>query len=524
MAKELTKAEYEYLRQNIHDKSFRMSNLYYILDTKGVPVLYNHNPNQQKIFASRWYNMIVLKSRRQGATTGWAMDTFDFTFWTHNMRVGIISELNSSAAKIVEKMKFAHSRLPTQFQEENPITTDNKYELAFKNGSSIYSETSFRGDTIQRMLISEFGPICAERPDKAKRIVAGALSTVSTGQEVIVESTAKGPGGYFHEWCIEAFERQKKGIVPTKMDFFLVFIPWWKDPSCVLPTDGVIINQRMQEYFAKLEGEIKVSLTNEQKAFYLGKAKMLGPDVFAEYPATIAEAFSQNDEGKYYRLEMIDLYNEKRVGKVPYERGYPVTVSADIGINHTVLWFSQTCGAEEHIIDHFDASGAYADDLHAVCMERQRTLGYQYDYFVWPHDIKVRNQFSKDATRFATVQKLFGADKCVICPELPLKDGIQTTRQYLSRVYIDAEKCDEGIKGLQNYTMEWSEHLQRYLEGSPRKDVHSDHADSFRYTAIFKTVRRGKGLAGRPTGPGGAIQIHSTIPTDAKKRWKAMVG
>lgn len=522
---EWTQAEIEAIRPHFKNKAYRMSHLYHILDKSGRAVIYQHNPNQKKIFANRWYNLLILKSRRIGSTTGWAIDTFDYVYWVENQHVGVISELNSSAAKVVEKMKFAHKMLPKELREKNPITTDNKYELGFANGSSVYSETSFRGDTIQRLLISEFGPICAERPDKAKRITAGALSTVDQGQEVIVESTAKGPGGAFHQWVMEAKERQLRGLAPTKMDFWLVFIPWWQDTDCVLDPAGVEIPPRFVDYFRKLEAEIRIALSPDQKAYYVKKATLLGPDVFSEYPSTIEEAFYEDTEGRYYRFEFQRLYNEKRICKVEHERGIPVTVSFDIGVNHTVLWFSQTCGVEEHVIDHYEATGEQTnfEKLYAVCMEKSSLLGYQYDFFIWPHDIRVRQQFSKDATRFDAVVRVFGADRCVICPGakegVSLADGINTTRQYLNRCYIDAEHCDAGIKGTRNYTMEWSEHLQRYLEGSPRKDENADHADSLRYMAIFKTIQRGKGIRrGVNNSP---IQVYQDIPVDVGRIWDA---
>ena len=66
--------------------------------------------------------------------------------------------------------------------------------------SSYRVSTGFRSGTYQRLLVSEFGKICAKSPDVAKEIVTGSLNTVTTDQIIAIESTAEGREGYFYDF------------------------------------------------------------------------------------------------------------------------------------------------------------------------------------------------------------------------------------------------------------------------------------------------------------------------------------
>jgi hypothetical protein len=75
-------------------------------------------------------------------------------------------------------VQFAYDRLPEQIKEAVYPTHESKTELVLSNGSRIQVGTSMRGDTLQWLLITEFGKICAKYPEKAREIITGALNTV----------------------------------------------------------------------------------------------------------------------------------------------------------------------------------------------------------------------------------------------------------------------------------------------------------------------------------------------------------
>src|SRR5690606_11208106 len=107
---------------------------------------------------------------------------------------------------------------------------DSQTEMTFSNDSSIYVDLTTRGTTTQFLHISEFGRICAESPGKAEEIVTGALESVGQGNIVVIESTAMGAFGYFHDYSMDALDlardvHEKKRSGLGEMDYKLFFFP-----------------------------------------------------------------------------------------------------------------------------------------------------------------------------------------------------------------------------------------------------------------------------------------------------------
>ena len=96
-----------------------------------------------------------------------------------------------------KKIKFAYDNLPEWLKAERVATSDSSKMLAFSNGSSIRVGTSLRSGTYQYLHISEFGKLCAQRPDRAEEIIAGAINTVEVGSFIFIESTGEGAYGRF---------------------------------------------------------------------------------------------------------------------------------------------------------------------------------------------------------------------------------------------------------------------------------------------------------------------------------------
>lgn len=72
-----------------------------------------------------------------------------------------------------------------------PVTaTANK--LAFRNGSVIYTDNTFRGGTTQFMHVSELAKMAKRFPDRAREVVNGGFESVPTNGTIIVESTHEG--------------------------------------------------------------------------------------------------------------------------------------------------------------------------------------------------------------------------------------------------------------------------------------------------------------------------------------------
>lgn len=219
-------------QEQLNDKLWRLTNLYHITNKSGEEVLFKLNWAQKELYEREWHQMLVLKCRQIGVTTYFAISFLDEAFWHAGTNCGIIAHRKEDAEQIFkQKVKYAYDRMPQWTRTFNSATNDRSGELAFENGSSYRVSTGFRSGTYQRLLISEFGKICAKSPDVAAEIVKGSLNTVDEDQIIAIESTAEGRSGYFYDFCKRAEALKESGKQLTKMDMRFFFFPWYEEES-----------------------------------------------------------------------------------------------------------------------------------------------------------------------------------------------------------------------------------------------------------------------------------------------------
>lgn len=225
-------SEYIPTQEELNDKLWRLTHLYYITDKQGREVLFDLNWAQKELYDDDWNKVIILKARQLGITTFWSLFFLDECFWYKNTFSGIIAHNRESAEDIFKKkVKYAYDRMPSWTRVFNNATNDRAGELTFQNGSSYRVSTGFRSGTYNNLLVSEFGKICANSPDVSKEIVAGSFNTVADDQRIVIESTAEGREGYFYSMCKEAEALKESKRRLTKMDFKFHFFPWLDEPS-----------------------------------------------------------------------------------------------------------------------------------------------------------------------------------------------------------------------------------------------------------------------------------------------------
>ena len=343
-------------QEQLNNKLWRLNNLYYITDKSGNETLFKLNWAQQELYDREWYQMLVLKARQLGVTTYFAISFLDDCFWYANTHAGIIAHRKEDAEDIFKKkVKFAYDRMPSWTRTFNAATNDRSGELAFTNGSAYRVSTGFRSGTYQRLLISEFGKICAKSPDVAKEIVTGSLNTVSPDQVVVIESTAEGREGYFYDFAREAEGLHNAGVSLSKMQQRFFFFPWFNEPGYRETNPGIIVSKETNEYLDFIETERKRKIDEDQRRWYEMKLKFLGDAMKQEYPSMPKEAFESANEGLYYGALLANLRNNGSVTHVPYDDSAFVYTAWDIGLHdHTCLWcFQLGRGGQISIINYY---------------------------------------------------------------------------------------------------------------------------------------------------------------------------
>lgn len=196
-----------------------------------------------------------------------------------------------------------------------------------------------------------------------------------------------------------------------------------------------------------------------------------------QYAAEFECSFSASVVGAYYGKEMQAAENDGRVTRVPVVPEIAVDTWWDLGVNDaTSIWFTQTVGREVHAIDYYENSGEGLPHYAKVLQER----GYVYGQHNGPHDIQVR-ELGSGRSRIETARGLGLAFRVV--QKIPLMDGIEASRSFLSRCWFDREKTERGRLALTSYRKVWDE-KRRVFQSQPYHDWASNGADAYRTLAV----------------------------------------
>lgn len=480
------------------DPMWRMDNLYSVIDEKGKHVDFRLRPAQRQFLENLWYYNIVLKARQLGFTTLIDLLALDMTIFNRNFTSVIIAETKDKAADIFNaKVMYPYEHLPTEVRDWCPIVQHSAAgEVHFKNGGCIKVMVSARSGTCQFLHVSEYGPVCARQPLKAKEIRDGSLPSVHEGGWVFVESTAMGNSGHFYDMVQRAKALALSGRKPGKQEFRLHFFPWHENPEYRSEAENVVIPGRLLRYYDELYSRHGIELSEEQQVWYAQKEEVHREEMWAEYPSYVDEAFKVAQDGAYYGRAFQAIYRENRITSVRYESDLLVYTSWDLGMSdETSIWFFQFLGKEIRVIDYYQNNGEGLGHYAAILREK----GYRYGRHFAPHDIAVR-ELSTGVSRLETARK-FGIVFERIPTNVDLMGGIENCREMLGYCWFDEEKTEEGRKCLEAYKKEWDEKHACY-KSQPLHDWASHGADSFRTMAQAWKM----GLAGERSG-GGRVQV-----------------
>lgn len=232
---------------------------------------------------------LVLKGRQQGISTYIGGRFYWRTTHAKGLRCFILTHEQDATDNLFAMVERYHDNCPSLVKPETGAS--NAKELLFSRLESGYAvgtagtKAVGRSQTIQLFHGSEV----AFWPNAATHF-AGVVQAVPDlpGTEIILESTANGVGGEFHE----RWQQAEAGIG----DYIAVFIPWfWQEEYQRTPPADFALDDEELEY-QRLYG-----LTLEQMAWRRNKiAELKDPLLFKqEYPATAAEAFQMSGHDSY---------------------------------------------------------------------------------------------------------------------------------------------------------------------------------------------------------------------------------
>jgi hypothetical protein len=457
---------------------WRLNNLYYITDKDGRRVTFVMNTAQETLYREMHSQNVILKARQRGFTTFIQLFMLDTCVFNDDVRAGTIAHTLPDAQVIFrDKIRFPYDNLPAGIKATVPAQNDNTTELLLANNSGIRVGVSLRSGTLQYLHVSEYGKICAKFPEKAREVRSGALNTVDKNGIVFVESTAEGQDGHFFELCQTARTRRNTGCGLTPMDFKFHFAPWYDDEAYTLAAGSVDIPASYLDYFARLE-RLGITLTPDQKAWYVKKAEQQQGDMKREFPSTPDEAFEAAIEGAYYSDQLTRMEMDKRLTRLPIDTGIPVMTTWDLGLNDAcTIWFVQVVGREIRFVDYYENSGFGLEHYVGEIKKRREQHGFVFGDHYFPHDVN-NGEISNGKSRFDTLVGL-GIQPIAVPRVQNINDGINATRRMLGTSLIDPIRCERGLKCLRNYRKEWDEDRATFRD-KPFHNWASHGADSFR--------------------------------------------
>lgn len=462
---------------------WRLNHLYTIVTDEGSEIAFTPNEEQAQLFQRLHTRNLVLKARQLGFTTFIDLLCLDQALWNRNFTAAIIAHSLDDAARIFRtKVLNPYRALPDSLKRTFPLERESASELVFAHGSSITVSTSVRSGTVNLLHVSEMGKIARKYPERAREIVTGSFEAVPKDGMIVVESTAEGADGWFHDACMDALNRHRSGGHETRLDFRLHFFPWYRKRSYVLD-EPVHVGDEHAKYFRELSMKHGIQLTQPQKAWYIKKAATLKEDMGREYPSTPEESFAQSTEGTIFGKEMAALRMLGRIGAVPLRPGVPVNTFWDFGVSDmNSIWLHQRVGSEHRLVRFFQDCNEglryYWNLIEKWRMENDAKWGKHY----LPHDADTRIQGYEIETRKQILEEL-GMRQIVVVPRVQdLRDGIELVRRLLNECTFDERGCEAGIECLEKYTREWDD-VRGVWGSSPRHDKYSHGADAFRQLA-----------------------------------------
>jgi hypothetical protein len=247
---------------------------------------------------------LVLKGRQQGASTYIGGRFYWRATHSRGIRVFILTHEQDATNNLFGMVERFHTHCPELVKPSTGAS--NAKELDFDGLESGYAvgtagaKATGRSQTVQLFHGSEV----AFWPNAATHF-AGVVQAIPDlpGTEVVLESTANGVGGEFHE----RWQQAEAGIG----DYIAIFIPWYWQAEYSRPLpDGFALDEEEAEYADAHK------LTLNQMAWRRAKiAELKDPLLFKqEYPTTADEAFQLTGHDSFIKSHAV-LKARKETGE-----------------------------------------------------------------------------------------------------------------------------------------------------------------------------------------------------------------
>ena len=443
-------AEQQAIHAKLSDRLWRLDNLYVILDENGVMAPFVARPEQREVRESAELREFIPKSRKLGMSTEIAIEFGDECVFSPNLRAAIVDKTDDDAHDKLQIFRFAWENGPKHpdpaiatiwqgIHAGNALVTDNEGEMAWSNGSRFEAGVSFVGGTINRLHVSEYGPIAAQKPAKAAEIKRGSMNAVPPGGKIKVETTMEGgPFGL----CYELFQLALQGEAGWKFRFF----PWHTHPSYVLPGQKPK-RQETLEYIAEC-AKRGLALSDERWAWYELRKREQKDEMWSQFPTFADECVRSPVAGRIYPV-ITELRQKGRVREFEAEKIAPMYCAFDLGVSDaTAGWVIQPAGKDLNWLDWCEWEGEGAARTADVIRGWEARHGKRFANILLPHDANIRDKGTGKTYVDALVAAGIDRGRIIVVQRaVDVWDGINAVRDLLPHSWFHS-RTDEPRIGL----------------------------------------------------------------------------
>ena len=492
---------YTKLKALLQSPTWRLNNLYTIVDVKGQTIPFKLNSPQRTLMKNWHPRMLIPKARQHGISTLMCIIILDQLIHFKGVAsMPIIDKTIEDAKKKLLMIKLAWDNIDNE--ELFPDTHEygkilkktwtakfTKTEATFiRDGqtkpSTLFASTSARGGTSQFVFSSELGYTDSTEPEKSKGILSGAYATAHGDTPIVMESTLHcGRSGVMYDLIAKAKEKQDRGDVIAPNEFKFIFLGWQENDTYVDYHPDYKIPVYIQEYFRKLEENTDVKLTLPQKVWY-AKHREAYPswdDMYQEYPTTLDEVLSVGGSGTIYGPQIETLLRDERVQQLTPTPHIPIHAFWDLGFNDgTCCILAQVLeGRIIKILKTWEERKVGPAPIYAEVSKYEACINRKVSTHYLPHDGGAAKGLQGETYEDMFIQ--MGANVQCIPRAKKVWKGIDYMRRHFKQVWLDSS-CTEKISR-DDDLYSFLDSLQGYhkkTNGEPAHDKFSHSCDAFR--------------------------------------------
>lgn len=329
---QLTIAQKAELQRLSNDLPYFCSHALKVVTEQGilVPFIFNaaqwhiHNRIEAQKRRTGCVRAIIIKGRQEGCTTYVQGRYFHRTLFTPDQSAYILAHQAESTLKIFGMATRFYDNLPQALQFKR--IKDTEKSMTMEQGSSYTVGTAGSAQVGRGMTVQLFHGSEVAFYENTEELSTGLMQTVADlpGTEMILESTANGPGNFFYNKVMQA--------LANRGDFELIFVPWyWMDKYAVhfeLSEDE--LNDKERQLLETHSSDPVRPMTVANLAWRRKKIIEFEDKEWKfqqEYPCNVQEAFIHAEE-RFFDLKQ--LY-AARARKPQVNRDKPLIIGIDQG-------------------------------------------------------------------------------------------------------------------------------------------------------------------------------------------------